>query len=240
MEPENLSKILDDLKNRFASRFIFSFIIAWLIYNWQITVALFWYDKSQIHAEGCKSIFEFISNQLNNNSNSSKAFWTALIYTFGLPISKSVINIWDEIIFDLRNWSKTKLVRSQDAKTIKQLKDKLRKVDDMNILNGKWKKISTISTLSYGDNLSADVIRFLKGNCFIDNENSEKYIVHDFLYSTETNRVVFLLKTRTSPDVTKKLEDIKPLIFILSCDEYFTTLEGTVNGNKIKLVRQDV
>ena len=134
MEPSKISEILDDLKNRFASRFIFSYTIAWLLFNWKITIALLWYDKTQIEAEGCKSIFEFISDQLEITSNGWEVLCAALIYTFVLPISKSIINVWDEIILVLRNWIKTKVDVNQDAKTIKSLQSKLSMINNYHYL----------------------------------------------------------------------------------------------------------
>lgn len=191
MVPEDISKVLDDLKNRFGSRFIFSFTIAWLLYHWQITVALFWYDKSQFQAEGCKSIFEFISDQLNANSNSDSAFWAALIYTFGLPISKSLINIWDEMIFDFRNWSKTKLVRSQDAKTIKALRIKLEKINDVKLLNGNWKVVTTsnytTSLTSYEIYIEDYTIYLLNGN-----EKTVNSHITNFFYNAENKELIFI------------------------------------------------
>jgi len=174
MEAESMSKVLDDLKNRFASRFIFSFTMAWLIYNWQITVALFWYDKTQFQAEGCKSIFEFISDQLKNNTNSIKAFWTALIYTLGLPISKSLINIWDEVILDLRNWTKTKLIRNQDAKIIKNLNSKLKRVSDNSLINGVWMYNQNIH-----ENENPQQVFFKNGDWYFIKNDKESYFKVD-------------------------------------------------------------
>lgn len=178
MEPENISKILDDLKNRFASRFIFSFLIAWLIFNWRITVALLWYDKSQFRGCGCNTIFDFISYQLSHNDHYCKALISAISYTLLLPVSKSLINIWDEVILDLRNWTKTLLVRNQDAKTIADLKSKLNMVADFSIINGYWKVHSETRFHSANFNFQLYI------------ENSEVYI----LEGEKKNQVSTILK----------------------------------------------
>ncbi len=184
---------MDDLKNRFASRFIFSYTIAWLIFNWKISIALFWYDKSQFEAEGCKSIFEFISDQLKINSTYYEVFWVAIIYTFGLPISKSLINIWDEVILDLRNWSKTKLVRSQDAKTIKELRAKISSVGNVSILGGYWEYKEYQKDL-YGDNKAEPRHIYINHHTWYDileQKKEEGYIIKDFYYNPNNSELVF-------------------------------------------------
>ena len=191
MNSENITKVLDDLKNRFASRFMFSFTIARLIYNWQITVALFWYDKSQFQAEGCKSIFEFISNQLKDNPDTVRAFWSAVIYTFGLPISKSLINIWDELILDFRNRSKTKLIRNQDAKIIKDLNNKLKNVSDNSLLNGVWMYHQNIHETD-----NPQQVFFKNGDWyFIKNDKYEReYSLENYHFNPNNNKLFFYIK----------------------------------------------
>jgi len=184
---------LDDLKNRFASRFIFSYTIAWLIFNWKISIALFWYDKSQFEAEGCKSIFEFISDQLKINSSYYEVFWVAIIYTFGLPISKSLINIWDEVILDLRNWSKTKLVRSQDAKTIRELRSKVSSVGDASILDGYW-EYKEFQRDAYGENKASIRHIYISQYTWYDileQKKEEGYKITDFYFNPNNSLLVF-------------------------------------------------
>ncbi len=203
MESENFTKMLDDLKNRFASRFIFSFIIAWLIYHWQISVALFWYDKTQFQAEGCRSIFDFISNQLKSNSYNCETFWTAIGFTFGLPITKSIINIYDDVILAIRRWIKAKILKNALTKEIKRLKDILKKIDDKSFMNGKWNfKIEQrdLKDLSSKINKKVDVNEYelnindakitskLKNN---GESEVDKYIITDFYYNEDLNKIYF-------------------------------------------------
>jgi hypothetical protein len=190
MDKETVSGILDDLKNRFGSRFIISFIIAWLIYNWKITVALFWYDKSQIKAEGFKSIFDFIGSQLSNNPKIDETLYTALIFTFGIPISKGIINIYDAIILSLRNWVKTKILKNEFIDKISRLESDLSKISDGKILNGNWKVKTkseyTSSMKNYELYIEDYTIYHLVGN-----EKNLNSNITNFFYDSNRKQMTF-------------------------------------------------
>lgn len=106
---KQLGDIIRGIKERFTNPLIFSFVISWLAYNWQITIAMLWYDRTQIAAEGCRSVFEFIQNRLYNTPDS---FWLpvkiAIGYTFLIPIVRNLIQIFYSFInkwgtiFDLK------------------------------------------------------------------------------------------------------------------------------------------
>lgn len=89
---DKISEIFNNIKDRLSNPFIFSFLISWLVYNWRIPVALFWFDEKQISANGCSSIFEFIADDWKRNGY----FWTPLFiglgYTFLFPIFKNLIS----------------------------------------------------------------------------------------------------------------------------------------------------
>ncbi len=91
---ENITDLYESVKERLTSPLIFSFIVSWLIVNWQITVALLWYDPIQINASGYKSIFDFIL------AKSSWAYWfwwplgVALFYSFGMQVISGSIKLY--------------------------------------------------------------------------------------------------------------------------------------------------
>lgn len=62
---DKLKDILYDIRDRFSNPLIFSFIISWILFNWEISVALLWYDTNQLELEGYTSVFEFIADKLN-------------------------------------------------------------------------------------------------------------------------------------------------------------------------------
>jgi hypothetical protein len=94
---EKLNEILNNIKERFTNPFLFSFICSWLIFNWQIIVALLWYDTTQIEREGYPSIYAFIRAKSDIPYSVSYPLFFALGYTFAMPIIKNLIlafNSW--------------------------------------------------------------------------------------------------------------------------------------------------
>lgn len=88
---DRIKDILNSIKDRISNPLIFSFLCSWAAINWQIMVALFWYDPKQIEAEGHKSIFEFIRSK----NSAAYNFWIPLLiaigYTFLMPLVKNLI-----------------------------------------------------------------------------------------------------------------------------------------------------
>lgn len=98
---DKISEILNSVKERVSNPLIFSFLVSWLVYNWKIPVALIWFDEKQISANGCNSIFEFIENENKSNYNFWIPFGFAILYTFGFPIIKGVIKLFNTKIAKL-------------------------------------------------------------------------------------------------------------------------------------------
>jgi len=88
---EKLQDFTYQLKSRFANPLLFSFGCSWLIYNWQIVVALLWYDKSQFETSETSSIFQFISTQLDVEGSFCYPLLFALGYTVLMPLLKNLI-----------------------------------------------------------------------------------------------------------------------------------------------------
>ena len=89
---DKISEILNSVKERVSNPLIFSFLISWLVYNWKIPVALIWFDKEQISANGSKSIFDFIEDEWKKNGYFWIPLFIALGYTFIFPIIKNLIS----------------------------------------------------------------------------------------------------------------------------------------------------
>jgi hypothetical protein len=88
-----INEIIDGIKDRFSNPLVFSFLCAWIVYNWQIVIALFWYDPAQWEAHGCNSIYEFIQNQWHRWHGFWLPFWWAVLYTVFMPIVKIGIQL---------------------------------------------------------------------------------------------------------------------------------------------------
>jgi hypothetical protein len=94
---EKVGEFFKNIMDRFSNPLIFSFIVSWMVINWQITVGLLWYDDKLLQNTGCNTIFEFIKDHLNKQDSFWNPLGIALIYTFILPIVKNVIqafNTW--------------------------------------------------------------------------------------------------------------------------------------------------
>ncbi len=89
---EKIKDIFNNIKERLSNPFLFSFLIAFLVYNWEITLAIFYNDSEQIKAEGFKSIFEFVRNRWANNGKIGMPIFIAIVYTFVFPIFRNLVN----------------------------------------------------------------------------------------------------------------------------------------------------
>lgn len=99
---EKANEFFKNLKDRLSNPLVFSFIISWLVSNWEIVVALVWHDNKQIENEGCRSVFEFISQKLNWIQSFIIPFLVALAYTFLMP----VIRVWINALYTkIDKWS---------------------------------------------------------------------------------------------------------------------------------------
>lgn len=88
---DKLKDILNNLFDRISNPLIFSFICSWLIINWQITIALLWYDTEQIKLAGEATIFDFIYSKINTQDSFLHPLYFALIYTIAMPTIKNLI-----------------------------------------------------------------------------------------------------------------------------------------------------
>lgn len=88
---DNISDLVKDLKDRVTSPFFSSFLISWLLFNWKVPVALFFYNQAELKAEGYTSLITFIQK----NVISPYSFWLpialALIYCFIFPFFTNII-----------------------------------------------------------------------------------------------------------------------------------------------------
>lgn len=97
------SEFLSNIKERFTNPLIFSFLCSWVVFNWEILLSLLWYDSKQIEKEGCRSIYEFIGNQLAKPHTVSYPIFFAIIYTLGSPIVRNLIQAFNSWAFQWGN-----------------------------------------------------------------------------------------------------------------------------------------
>lgn len=102
---ENIKDILKGLQERFSSPLIFSFLLSWIIFNWEVTVALLWYDVSSIRMEG-STLIDFIRSKNNWTDSFCYPLSFAVLYTLGSPVVKALISAFNtEISKRSENWN---------------------------------------------------------------------------------------------------------------------------------------
>lgn len=109
---DNLKDIYENIKDRLSNPLIFSFLCAWLIYNWKIPVALLWYDKSQFSGCGCVTIFEFIEWYWKNEGTFRVPFIISVLYTIFIPFIKNAIRI---VSAYAQKWGENEEIKALDG-----------------------------------------------------------------------------------------------------------------------------
>ncbi len=182
-----LTSIFDEIKSRFGNRLVINVIIYWLLFNWKITVALFWYDTTQIEAEGCRSTFEFISDQLVSNSHWCQVLFSALLSTIFLPITKMGILAFDAKVRVCRLNLISRINKDELSQQNIKLRNIISNINDKSFLNGKW-KVSIDRRKTLGNDKSFVMESYYKikdGSITVihDRENElDKFSITDFWY----------------------------------------------------------
>src|SRR5579863_3786151 len=88
---ERIQDFLKELRTRFSSPFFSSFIIAWLIINWQIPVGLLFYKTAEWKDEQGVGYIEYIEHNVRFFDGILWPLISALIYTVVAPVLKNLI-----------------------------------------------------------------------------------------------------------------------------------------------------
>jgi len=87
-----IDDLLNGFKERFSNPFVLSFIISWLIWNWEVSIALLWYDTDQLADK--ETIFSFVESNLSWRKSLIYPLIFALIYTIIWPFFSSSISLF--------------------------------------------------------------------------------------------------------------------------------------------------
>lgn len=240
---EKIKDIFSNIKDRISNPLIFSYIVSWLLYNWEITVALLWYDKTQFVAEGCRSVFEFIQDRLDTKWYSTivpLAF--ALLYTFGMPYIKELVDFFNKkAVFFGKKW-KAEFLKDELYLKIDNLEKKLKSINDTSVLNGDWRLIQYLEEQSSTGEVSSKIIEnqiyISNRDYYLVENDSRKKIFHitDFYFNPINNNMLF--KLESSGD-----KENRDLAFFLNNDSlcslnlengYWNNLTGTQNGKRVE------
>lgn len=102
---DTLKDFFSELKDRISNPFVFSFITAWVFWNYPIAIGLIFYKQAELCADGYNSYLDLIKR--------SPTYWTLLIwplfiafvYTFAFPFFKSQILIFNSWLMAKTNTS---------------------------------------------------------------------------------------------------------------------------------------
>ena len=119
---DKVSDILTNVKERLSNPLIFSFVLAWLVYNWKIPVALLWFDKKQISDSGYNNILEFIEAEWRTNGDLWRPLGIALIYTVFLPVVKNLYRLLNSLVYKYADILDLKILKGSVVSIEKHLK----------------------------------------------------------------------------------------------------------------------
>jgi hypothetical protein len=92
MEP--FKEFLSDLKDRASNPLVSSFVIAWLLFNWSIPVALFFYSTADLKSDGYSSYIQLIKGNYSNYKMLVYPALISLFYTFLFPYIKARVKLF--------------------------------------------------------------------------------------------------------------------------------------------------
>lgn len=94
---ETVKEFFKHINYRLSSPFIFSFVIAWLFWNWQVPISILFRDKEFLRIDGYKSYIDLISKTVTT--------WTGIIYPALSAIAYTLINPFiSSIVHALYTW----------------------------------------------------------------------------------------------------------------------------------------
>lgn len=123
---DKISDFFKELKDRFSNPLFFSFLFAWFVFNWKIIIGLFFYTISELEKDGFTSYIDMINKSTNFQKSFYYPFTIALFYTFGFPIIRNYIGVFNAWI---QKWGNEKVLKmSKDGKISVSKYIKLREI----------------------------------------------------------------------------------------------------------------
>ncbi len=90
---DKLKDIFASVKERISNPFTFSFICAWIIYNWKIVVAFAYYEVKPWEEEKYSGLFQYIDARLDMQNSIWYPFRAAVLYVIVMPVIKNLIKV---------------------------------------------------------------------------------------------------------------------------------------------------
>lgn len=171
---EAITDFFKELKARFSNPLFGSFIISWLIVNWQVPLGILGYKQNELKADGYSSYISLIKT----NASWACYFWVpfglAALYTIAIPIIKMLISALQSY-FKKRsdNWN-TKILKEYYVPMSKFVKQK-------ELYNTLAQQLQTIcsdesKTIEENAKLNLDVLSLHNKVSEVNSENHELLI----------------------------------------------------------------
>lgn len=94
-EAKNLptNSIFDELNERLSAPFFSSFLLSWVLYNWKITIGIWFLDKADLSFYGVPNFTEYILKYLREEVYFCWPLFWAVLYCTAWPFIQSAIKI---------------------------------------------------------------------------------------------------------------------------------------------------
>lgn len=133
---EELKDFFKELRSRLNNPIIASYLISWIIINWQIPMYLFFYKQNELKLDGFLSYRQAILKNINLTSNLFIPLGVAIIYTIFFPYIRAWIKEYQikintasqDKIIDITSNAKTYLSKITEIETAHQLKEQEHKI----------------------------------------------------------------------------------------------------------------
>jgi hypothetical protein len=163
---DQIKDVWQSLKERFSSPYWGAVIIAWVIFNYDIVIALIWYDKDIWLNSSSATVIIYIQNKLSWDRSLLYPTLSGIFYTLLMPITKNLIQAYiawsrkwgGNWVFKISDESSVSLgkyfkLKEQVKNQMEQLKDSVKEeseyIEQINTLNntiiGKDKDINILN-----------------------------------------------------------------------------------------------
>lgn len=100
------SEFLKPVRERLSNPFIFSYILAWLIFNWVIVLGLLKYNMQDLAKDGFRSYMDLVQREATNWTLYWKPLISAAVYTFVFPLFRNLVLVFQAWVKKWgTNWS---------------------------------------------------------------------------------------------------------------------------------------
>ena len=89
-----MESLLRPIARRFGQPIVLSFCIAWVVWNWEIVLALIWYDQDSIIKLGSYNYVNHIEKYRDLNRN----LWMPLLLAFLYPVLNLGFNAFYSLV----------------------------------------------------------------------------------------------------------------------------------------------